>query len=114
MKGLIKVNPQGLIDLTRDICIYMDDFNIDPYKKTENRFSFLSMRKIENITYYSNCPFWYQYKGALKKHLFKLKNMAENAIKNNDEIWLSELSYCHLVMLSNGDKHANPIYIMDY
>ena len=113
MKGLIKVNPEGLIDLTRCICIYMDDFNIDPYKRVKNRFSFLKMRKIENVIY-SGCPFWYQYKSALKKHLLELKRMAENAVKNNDEIWLSELSYCHLVMLSNGDKYANPIYIMNY
>lgn len=113
MKGLVKVNPQGLIDITKKICIFMDNFDIEPYKTIERRFSLLKMRKVDHIVY-SGCPFWYQYRNALKEHLFKLKNMAENSIINNDEIWLSELSYCNLVMLSRGDKDANPIFIINY
>lgn len=40
--------------------------------------------------------------------------MAKRSQETGDEIWLSELSYCHLVKLSNGDKHANAVFIMNY
>ncbi|MBO5631467.1 MAG: hypothetical protein J5965_20560 [Aeriscardovia sp.] len=112
MKGLVKVSPQGLIDTTKKVCAYMDNFDIEPHKYTEKKFSIFKMKYVER-TYY-DCPFWHQYRNSLKEHLFKLKNMAENAIVNDDELWLSELSYCNLVMLSKGDKNANPIFIMNY
>jgi hypothetical protein len=113
MKGLVKVNPKGLIELLINITTMMHDFDIELYKTVEKRFSILKMRKVEHIVY-SDCPFWYQYRNDLKDHFRNMYAMAERAAINNDELWLSELSYCNMVMLANGDKHANPIYIMNY
>lgn len=91
----------------------MSAFNKEDYAEKQMVWSWRKFKKVE-WTYYKGMPFWYQYKDPLLTHLRNLENMAIQSLKTGDEIWLSELSYCHLLMLSNGDKHANPIYIMDY
>lgn len=109
MKGLVKVTPESLINLTNKCCIYMNDFSIERYKTIEKRWSWREFKKVDVVAY-SGLPFWYGYKKPLINHMHQLHDMADQG----DEIWLSELSYCHLLMLSNGNKNANPIYIMDY
>lgn len=113
MKGLIKVTPESLIKITDECCIYMRNFNIEPYKTIEYRFVWRKLKKVP-FNVYSGLPFWYQHKHALFVHMHKLHDVADNSIKTGDEIYLSQMSYTHLVMLANGDKHANPIYIMNY
>jgi len=112
MKGLFELSPSSAIGLAIDAIEYMNNFDIEPYKQTEERFSFLKLRKVKT-TYY-NCPFWYQEKEALILHFEKIKASAERAAKNGDKIFLSELSYTNSVMLINGNDRANPIYIRNY
>ena len=113
MKGLVKLTPESLISLTTECMDYIDDFDIEPYKKTELRWSWSEFKKV-SVNCYSGLPFWYQYKGALQRHFYELYKVYENAEKHNDEVWLSELSYKNMCLLKSGDKHANPIYIMNY
>lgn len=113
MKGLVKVTPDSLNEIIYKIHNVMESFNKKDYTEKEMRWSWREFKKIE-WTCYSGLPFWYQYKDSLVNHLQKLKSNASHAQRTGDEIWLSELSYTNLVMLANGDKHANPIYIMDY
>lgn len=113
MKGLIKLTPKSLIALTTECMDYINDFSIEPYKKVEERWSWRKFKKIE-WTCYSGVPFWYQYKESLQRHFYELYKVYENAENNKDEIWLSELSYKNMCLLKSGDRHANPIYIMNY
>lgn len=113
MKGLIKVTPDSLDKIIDDIYQVMESFNKDDYASKELKWSWRKFKKIE-WTCYGGLPFWYQYKNSLIEHLQELKRNALHAKKHGDEIWLSELSYTHLLKMANGDKHANPIYIMNY
>lgn len=113
MKGLVKVTPESMAEILAKIQKAMSAFNKEDYAEKQMVWSWRKFKKVE-WTYYKGMPFWYQYKDPLLTHLRNLENMAIQSLKTCDEIWLSELSYCHLLMLSNGDKHANPIYIMDY
>ncbi len=113
MKGLVKVTPVSLHGLVQSCLEYMQNFNEEEFEVTELRWSWRKLKKVE-CKVYSGLPFWHQYRHGLFPHLKELSDMAKRAQETGDEIWLSELSYCHLVKLSNGDKHANPIYIMNY
>lgn len=113
MKGLVKVTLESILHLVQRAAEYMQNFDKEQYAQKQLVWSWRKFKKVE-WTCYKGMPFFYQYMGALLEHMKKLSDMAKNANSSGDEIWLSELSYCHLLMLSNGDKHANPIYIMDY
>lgn len=113
MKGLVKLTPESALQLSKECCEYMQNFDIEPYRKTENRFVFSKMQKVP-ITIYCGLPHWHQYMSNLIRHMSEIRLMAENAKKHNDEIWISELSYKNIVLLKNGDKYANPIYILNY
>lgn len=113
MKGLVKVTPESMSQILSDIRAVIENFNKDAYAKKIMIWSWRKFKKVE-CTHYSGMPFWYQYKDSLFYHLKDLENMAIHSLKTGDEIWISELSYCHLLRLASGDKYANPIYIMDY
>lgn len=113
MNGLIKLTPESLYKLITECMDYMGDFDIEPYKKTEFRWSWSKFKKVK-IDCYSGLPFWYQYKKSLERHFTELNQVYENAKIYNDEIWLSELSYKNMCLLKSGDRYANPIYIMNY
>lgn len=113
MKGLVKVTPESLMDLARECAEFMQNFDKEKYAKKQMQWSWRKFKKIE-WTVYGGLPFWHQYRHGLLPHLKDLSNMAKRAKESGDEIWLSELSYKNMVMLANGDKHANPIYIMNY
>ena len=113
MKGLIKVTPESLLNMVNSASEYMQSFNKEDYAEKQTIWSWRKFKKVE-WTYYKGMPFFYQYRNSLLPHMKKLSDIAKNAINTGDEIWLSELSYCHLLMLSKGDSNANPIYIMDY
>lgn len=113
MKGLVKVTPESLISMVQASSEHMQSFNKEQYAEKQMCWSWRKFRKVE-WTYYKGMPFWYQYRESLLSHMKKLSDIAKHAVNTGDEIWLSELSYCHLLMLSKGDKDANPIYIMRY
>ena len=113
MKGLVKVTPESMAQILSDIQKVVGSFNKEDYAEKQMIWSWSKFKKVE-WTYYKGMPFWYQYKDSLLEHLKNLEYMAIQSLKTGDEIWLSELSYCHMIMLSNGNKHANPIYIMNY
>lgn len=113
MKGLIKVTPQSINEIIDSIHIVMESFNKDDYLEKKMVWSWRKFKKVE-FFYYRGMPFWYQYKDSLISHLQKLRQNSSHAERTGDEIWLSELSYTHLIKMANGDKYANPIYIMNY
>lgn len=113
MKGLVKVNPESLDEIVNKICLVMDGFNKECYAEKQMIWSWRKFKKIE-WTYYKGMPFWYQYRDSLINHLQKLKRNSNHAKRTGDEIWLSELSYTHLLKMANGDRDSNPIYIMSY
>ena len=113
MKGLVKVTPESLCEIIDKIHFVMGSFDTSIYVEKKMIWSWTNFKKVEWICY-SGMPFWYQYREPLTSHLQKLKQMESRSRQFGDEIWLSELSYCHLIMMSNGEKRANPIYIMDY
>lgn len=113
MKGLVKVTPDSIDSIIDKIVAVVDSFNKEDYAHKEMRWSWSKFKKIE-WTVYSRMPFWYQYKDGLISHLQKLKSNASHARKTGDEIWLSELSYTHLIKMSDGNRDANPIYIINY
>ena len=109
MRGLIKVHHDALIGLCDDAISYINNFDIEPYaEKKIVRHWF----KKKEIKHYSGLPHWYSYKNALINHFEKLK--ANSGYSKDIEIWLSELSYTNMVMLVNGNRRANPIFILDY
>lgn len=113
MNGLIKVTPESLISLIKYCMDYMGDFKLeDCEKRNYKTWSWSKFKWIEDSSYKSH--FWYGYKKPLTRHFHELHDMALNARKNGDEIWLSELSYKNMVLLKNGNEYANPIYIMNY
>lgn len=113
MKGLVKVTPDSLINLIEYCMDYMGDFDPTIYPRTEyKKWSWSKLKWID-----SSClilPSWHGYKSSLTRHFHELHDMALNAGKNGDEIWLSELSYKNMVLLKNGNEDANPIFIMNY
>jgi hypothetical protein len=109
MKGLVKVTPESLSKITDDCARYINSINREDYATKKRCWSWRKFKMID-VVVYEGLPFWYQYKVELIDFLLMLNDMTYHG----DEIWLSELSYCHLLMLSKGDKNANPIYIMDY
>ena len=113
MKGLVKLTPESALQLSKECVEYMQDFDIEPYKTTEHVFNLFKMRKSKRVIY-NGLPFWHQYKNGLIRHMSELRLMAENAKKHNDEVWLSELSYKNMVLLKDGDEHANAVYILNY
>lgn len=113
MKGLIEINSEVLQGVCEDALYYIEHFDIEPYKKIECKFSILKLKKIEKITY-CGLPFWYGYKNSLISHFNKLLQNAKHAKNKNIKIYISELSYTNTVMLINGNKEANPIYITNY
>ena len=113
MKGLVKITPKSLNEIIDSIHGVMESFDKDKYATKELIWSWRKFKKVE-WTCYKGMPFWYQYKDSLMAHLKKLRTNSSHAERTGDEIWISELSYSHLLLLSNGDKHANPIYIMNY
>lgn len=92
---------------------YVNDFDIEPFKKIENKWSWAEFKKAD-YEIYRDLPSWYQYKSALKSHFYKLYKIYEQANKRGDEIWLSELSYSNMCLLKDGHREANPLYIMNY
>lgn len=112
MKGLFELTPDSLNDLADEAISYIENFDIEPYRKEEYFFSILRLRKIKK-TYYS-CPFWHQEEEALINHFNKLKINADRARKSGDKIFMSELSYTNIVMLINGNDRANPVFIRNY
>lgn len=113
MKGLIKLTPESLISLVNDCKKYVFDFDASIYLVKEKRWSWRYFKTVE-FTVYSGIPFWYQYRGSLEDHFYKLYKIYEQASEFGDEIWMTELAYTHLCLLKAGSRHANPIYIMDY
>ena len=114
MKGLVKLTPESLIDLNNKCINYIQDFDLytEENKRTMQKFSWSKLRKIDHVYY--DAPFWYQYKSGLVDHFYGLYKMYCQAVENNDEIWLSELSYKHMCLLKDGSDKANPIFIMNY
>lgn len=114
MKGLVKLTPESLIDLNNQCIDYVKNFDLytNERKRTERRFSWLNIKSIEHVYY--DAPFWYQYKSGLIDHFYGLYKMYCQAVKNGDEIWLSEISYKHMCLLKDGSDKANPIFIMNY
>ena len=113
MKGLVKVTPESLLDLCSKCAECMQSFNKEEYAKKGIRWSWRKFKKVE-WTVYSGLPSWHQYRHGLFSHLKELSDIAKRSQETGDEIWLSELSYCHLVKLANGGKHANPVFIINY
>jgi len=113
MQGLVKATPDSIDKIVDDIHRTMGEFNKCDYARTTLKFSWKKLRKVE-YTHYPRLPFWYQYRESLVDHLQALKINASNARKNGDEIWLSEISYTHLLKLASGNRDANPIYIISY
>lgn len=113
MKGLIKLTPESLISLVNDCKKYVDEFDPSFYLTKEKRWSWRHFKTIE-FNVYSGLPFWYQYRDSLKDNFYELYKIYEQASKFGDEIWLSELAYTHMCLLRDGNRHANPIFIMEY
>lgn len=113
MKGLIKVRPQSLKQLCKDCLVVIRDFDTTTCAKVEYKeWSWKLWKKITKT--YTKTPNWYHYRKSLVTHLEVLVDNAIRAGDNGDELWLSELSYTHLVKLSKGDAKTNSIYILDY
>ena len=112
MKGLVKLTPESLISLVEDCREYIENYDIDQHRYEVEVFSWLKLRKVKET--HIGGPFWYQYRKSLQSHFYKLYKMHLQASKFDDEIWISELSYAHMVLLKDGNPEANPIYIMDY
>ena len=113
MNGLVKVTPNSLINLTDECCVYMRNFKLeDCEKRTYKTWSWICFGWVDDFIY--KTPFWYDYKDSLIKHMHHLHDIADNSNKFSDEIWLSEISYKNMVLLKNGNKDANPIYIINY
>ena len=113
MKGLVKVTHESMADLIERVSGVIIEFKKEDYARKEMKWSWRKFKIIE-WTIYSRMPFWYQHKDSLIDHLHKLKTMQYQSQKSGDEIWMSELSYCHLLKMANGDRDANPIFIMNY
>lgn len=113
MKGLIKLNPDSLINLVNECNQVVCNFDKSMYAKKELRWSWREFKKVEFVVY-TGMPFWSQYIGNLKDYFYKLYKIYEQASEFGDEIWLSELSYTHMCLLKDGSRDANPIYIIDY
>lgn len=113
MNGLVNVTPESLINLIECCMDYMRNFNVENCEKyTYKTWSWIGFKWTEHAIY--DAPFWYGYKESLVRHFHELHDMALNARKFGDEIWLSELSYKNMVLLKNGNDDANPIYITNY
>ncbi len=113
MKGLIEIKSEALIKLAGECAKHIANFDMSPYLVVERRLKLFKMR-YEEVRVYSGLPSWHQYQDSLCDHLNTLIDNAVRANEDNTKLWLSELSYTHLVKLANGDNQANPIYIMNY
>ena len=72
-------------------------------------FHFLKM-KFVNIPVYESPPHWWQYRQALLDHLLILERM----LSYPDPIYLSLRAYQNLLLLSDSNRYANAIFILDY
>lgn len=113
MKGLVKVSPKSLKSLCKEYLITIRDFDTSLCEKVEYQsWSWKRFKKVSK--FYTKVPNWYHYRNSLVDHLETLTNNAIRASNNEDELYLSELSYSHLVKLSKGDYDTNSIYILNY
>lgn len=57
-----------------------------------------------------NMPHWYSYKSALDSKLISLMKM----LIRGDPVYISLTCYAELIKLSEGDKRANAVFILNY
>ncbi|QHJ83245.1 MAG: hypothetical protein [Bacteriophage sp.] len=81
---------------------------LEPDVTIVRQFSFKKMKYV-NIKQF-RYPFFHQYKDALIDFFESLEYMLDLP----DKVNLSLVSYENLVLLSKGDRRANPIFIMNY
>ena len=107
MKGYTELSKENGLDLISRCLHQMDTYK--PKKETKTKFSLLKMKKV-TLTWLVDVPHWYGYKQALKTKLNSLKVM----LNKPDPIHLSLDCYEHLLKLSEGDRRANPVFILNY
>ena len=102
---LSKENGLCLINSCRQV---LETFRL---KRTgsERKFRILKMRYID-IDIFEVAPHWYEYRRSLHHHL----DMLEKMLNRPDPIYISLHQYRNLIMLSECDYRANPIFILNY
>lgn len=85
---------------------------IDTTKLREKvEYKEFSLLKLKWITkYYLKTPQWWAYRKSILHHLDCLELMLDRP----DPIYISLLSYEHLLRLANNDWQANPVFITNY
>lgn len=107
IKNCVKLSIENGTDLVSR-CKHVIETTKPEKVESVRKFSFSSFKYIE-VKHFSY-PFWWQYKESLLKYFVVLMKM----LNRGDPVFISLLAYENLIKLSEGDRSANPIYIMNY
>lgn len=107
MKGYVELSKENGLELISRCLQQIETYK--PKKETKTKFSWLKMKKV-TVTWLVDIPHWYSYTQALKAKLNSLKVM----LNKPDPVHLSLDCYGHLIKLSEGDRRANPVFILNY
>lgn len=107
MKGYVELSKENGLDLISKCLQVMESFV--PEQRSETKFSLLKMKNV-TTKYSTNIPHWFGYEKALKCKFDSLKDM----LNKPDPVHLSLDCYKEIILLSKGDRRANPIFILSY
>ena len=107
MKNGVQLSPANGMDLINQCRRVLTE--VKPLKTaTISRFRFTKL-KYEEVTV-CDYPHWYEYIAALLRYLDSLEKM----LSRPDPIFISLLCYENLIKLSEGDRRANAVFILNY
>lgn len=106
IKGYVELSKENGMQLITECKKVLNA--VEPDVTIVREFSFKKMKHI-NVKHF-RYPFFYQYKESLNDFFESLEYMLDLP----DKVNLSLVSYENLVLLSKGDRRANPIFIMNY
>ena len=107
MKGYVELSQDNGLNLCIACLNAMDRYEYKYETHTVTRWFGLVKKEKKHCI---NTPHWYGYGDALKRKFNTLLKMLDKP----DPVHLSLDCYSEMIKLSEGDRRANPIFILNY
>lgn len=102
---LSQANGMELITQCREVL----DTRVIKLQGYVQEFSWLKLGYVKKEVY-EPAPHWWMHKDSLNRYFDRLEEM----LNRPDQIFISLLSYEHIIRLSKGDDRANAVFILNY
>lgn len=107
MKGYVEISRDSGKELIYNCLNSIDNYAWQYEEVIKSSWFGLKKRKVRVC---QNTPHWYGYEDALKREFNTLLKMLDKP----DPVHLSLDCYSEMIKLSDGDRKANPIFILNY